>query len=274
MSPDITVAATERATILTQLTEAHGRVLAAARDGGVDLARVREAADRTAALTPRLIPMPPDPAAHVRAAHAYVRPYLERLPDHDPTYEAVADATHRYTPRKVLRRVLDHALDHLNQIDQWLAWQRHGRAPTPTDGWATSDETLPEDRSALSPAELCAWLWRIDLAVEMVAARTDQLGADELDWAPPDGGWTLRRTLRHLACAEIYYAVWLDQPLPDDAIARYDEAHARFAQRLRQAFALAPTDQAAFFSPDDGTVITAEQVARLVLAAEHGLMGA
>jgi len=30
--------------------------------------------------------------------------------------------------------VLDHALDHLNQIGQWLAWQRHGIAPTPTDG--------------------------------------------------------------------------------------------------------------------------------------------
>jgi hypothetical protein len=62
--------------------------------------------------------MPLDPVGHVRAAHAFARPYRERCPQHDPTRLVAVDEAHSYTPRKMLRRVLDHALDYLNEIDQ------------------------------------------------------------------------------------------------------------------------------------------------------------
>jgi hypothetical protein len=58
--------------------------------------------------------------------------------------------SYTYTARKPLRRVLDHTLDHLNQIDQWQLWRRDRVVPTPTDGWAPSTVTLPEDRLPLT----------------------------------------------------------------------------------------------------------------------------
>ncbi|MGH2480150.1 MAG: DinB family protein, partial [Ktedonobacteraceae bacterium] len=219
-------------------------------------------------LTQQLHPMPVDPGEHIIAAHAYARLYLERLPQHDPTRLIVADEEHSYTPRKILRRILDHALDHLNQIEQWLTWQRHGIVPAPTDGWATSGETLPEDLHALSPAELQAWLWRIDLTLELVAERARQLSATQLDWVPPAGGWTLSQTLHHLASAEIYYAIWLDEALPDEPIARYSEANRRFVQQLRQVFVM--PEAKTFLNPDEQyTPVTAEQITHMLLTEER-----
>ena len=104
-----------------------------------------------------------------------------------------------YTPRKPLRRVLDHALDHLNQIDQWQRWRRDGVAPTPTDGWAPSTVTLAEDRLPLTAADLDGWFLRIDQATRLLVQRAAGLANDALDWQPPDGGWTLRRVLHHVA---------------------------------------------------------------------------
>ena len=261
----------EQADILSDLAATRTRVLAAAQEGTVDLAHVRRVADHAAALTPRLLPMPIEPSAHVRAAHAHARPYLERLGGHQPAHEVVADAAHRYTPRKVLRRVLDHALDHLSQIEQWLIWQEQEQVPTPRDGWATSGETLPEDLRPLTKAELHAWLWRIDLAVDLVAQRAEYLDANQLDWAPPDGGWTLRRMLHHLACAEVYYAIWLDEALPDETVARYHAASWRFERSLHRTFSLPSRAHVAHFSPDDGAVITVEQIGRLLLDEERRL---
>src|SRR5262249_10882335 len=135
-----------------------------------------------------------------------------------------------YTPRKPLRRVLDHALDHLNQIDQWQFWRRQGIVPTPTDGWAPSTVTLPEDRLPLTTADLEAWLWRIDQAMRLLARRAAGLGDDELDWQPPDGGWPLRRMLHHVARSETLYATAFDQGLPEEPRARYAEADSRLRQ--------------------------------------------
>src|SRR5260370_30945396 len=99
-------------------------VLAATHAGRLDAAALGRAtvARMMAALT--LAPAPPDPIAHLQAAHAEARRHLVRFGEHDTTVEvraALGDYT--YTPRKALRRVLDHAQDHLNQIDQWLAWR-------------------------------------------------------------------------------------------------------------------------------------------------------
>src|SRR5437764_389921 len=131
-----------------------------------------------------------------------------------------------------LRRVLAHALDPLNQIDQWQRWRRDGLAPTPTDGWAPSTVTLPEDRLPLTPTDLDAWLWRIDQAMRLLTQRAATLGQDELDWQPPDGGWPLRRVLHHVARSELLYAASFDEALPEDPAARYAEADARFSKRL------------------------------------------
>lgn len=266
-SSTLTIAQEE---LLTQLTQSRARVLALAQARKRDLAKIYQLANTEADLTRQLHPMPLDPSEHIIAAHAYAHPYLERLPQHDPTRLVVADETHSYTPRKILRRILDHALDHLNQIEQWLAWQEHGTVPTSTDGWATSGETLPEDLQLVSSTELQAWIWRIDLTVKLVACRAKQLSTQQLDWTPPDGGWTLRQMLHHLASAETYYAIWMDEALPNEPIARYSEANRRFMQQLRQVFASPGEKHTALFNPDKQYApTTAEQVAHMLMMEEQ-----
>lgn len=260
---------TAQEALLAQLTCSHTRLLEIAHTGALEPAKVYQLANKEANLLRQLHPMPLDPSEHVIAAHAYARPYLERLYQHDPTHLIVADEEHSYTPRKILRRILDHALDHLNQIDQWLSWQKHGIAPAPTDGWATSGETLPEDLCAISSAELQAWLWRIDLTIDLVANRATQLSPAQLDWIPPDGGWTLRQMLHHLASAETYYAIWLDEALPDEPVMRYSEANRRFVQQLRQVFTMSEEEHTALLNPDEQyTPTTAEQIVHVLLAEE------
>ena len=181
------------------------QVLKTMTDGGIVLAHAT-AARMVAVHT--LTPASREPVRHLEEAHAQARTHLTRLTVHDPSREIpsfmtdelftrLTDAPPRpltapasvgrytYTPRKALRRVLDHALDHLNQIDQWLAWQRDGVVPTPTDGWVGSSVTLPGDRLPLSSSDLDAWLWRVDQAARLVRQRAGELTEAELDWRPP-----------------------------------------------------------------------------------------
>jgi hypothetical protein len=177
-----------------------------------------------------------------------------------------------YTPRKSLRRVLDHALDHLNQIDQWLAWQRHGIVPTPTDGWVSSTVTLPDDRLPLAPADLDAWLWRVDQASRLVVQRAAGLTEAELDWLPPDGGWPLRRVLHHLARSERLYAAALDEALPEgDPPHRYEEACERFGEVVRAA-ARRGEDASIVYAGLYGVLATPDEAVDLVLTIEGELL--
>jgi hypothetical protein len=262
-----TLTAAEQAGLMTRITSSRDRLIARAGAGTLDPKALRELANTEISLALVLTPMPLDPSAHVRAAHRWARPSLARLSAHDPMHLVAVDAAHSYTPRKVLRRALDHALDHLNQIEQWLTWQQ-GVAPTPTDGWATSAQTLEEDLLPLSPAELQSWLWRLDVTIELLAQRAQALTADELDWIPPDGGWTLRQMLRHVASAERYYVIWLDTACGDEPLARYQEANRRFVSQLRWVLASPPAEQETLFRAGD-TPTTAEQVAEALLRAEH-----
>ncbi|GHO77909.1 hypothetical protein KSD_56800 [Ktedonobacter sp. SOSP1-85] len=262
----------EQETLLKQLAQSRAQVLSLAQEGKLEMTRFQELTATEAALAAKLHLWPLDPGEHLLAAHAYARPYLERLVQHDPTHLVLVDTEHSYTPRKILRRVLDHALDHLNQIDQWLAWQRQGIIPIPTDGWATSAETLPEDLQSLSTAELQAWLWRIDLVISLVAQRTQQLSMGELDWTPPDGGWSLRQVLHHLALAEVFYAVWMDEALPEEPLARYSEANSRFTQRLCQVSTALAEEQGVLFGPSS-TTVTMQQLSELILTEERILTG-
>ena len=255
---------------LLQLDASRANVLAHAPH--LDGARLCEVAHREARLALAARPMPTEAAVHLSAAHAAARPYLERLPLHTPTVEVAASLPgYTYTPRKILRRVLDHALDHLNQIDQWLDWMRAAVAPTPTDGWVGSAVTLDEDRGPLHAAELDAWLWRIDLAVAMVAQRASRLTEDELNWSPPDGSWSLRRTLRHLAATELFYSAWLDEPLPDQPIARYTEANRRMRERLGETLARSEWPEMSVFD-SDALPTTLERIMREALEAEKALL--
>jgi uncharacterized damage-inducible protein DinB len=193
----------------------------------------------------------------------------------DPARRKPIDYTsvesYTYTPRKPLRRVLDHALDHLNQIDQWQLWRRDGVVPTPTDGWAPSTVTLPEDRLPLTATDLDAWLWRIDQALRVLVQRAARLGDDDLDWRPPDGGWPLRRVLHHVARSELLYAASFDEALPEDPAARYAEADARFGARLVASRAVAD-DPAIVFPDPYGTFFTLPEVVAEVLALEGELV--
>ena len=167
--------------------------------------------------------------------------------------------------------MLDHVLDHLNQIDQWQAWRRDGVAPTPTDGWAPSQVTLPEDRLPLAANDLDAWLWRIDQATRLFTQRVESLSNAELDWQPPDGGWPLRRVAHHVARDEVFYATSLDDELPEDAPNRYAEASRRLGERLR-AGQTRGEDASIVYADLYGVPCTLEKVARDVLMGESGLV--
>jgi hypothetical protein len=177
-----------------------------------------------------------------------------------------------YTPRKVLRRVLDHALDHLNQIDQWRAWLHHGVTPTPTDGWASSTVTLPEDRLPLADAELEAWLWRIDQAIRLLAGHAEELTEEELDWTPPDGGWRLRRVIHRVARCESLYATALDEAPPADALIGYRRSGRLLEARLETARGRAG-DPSVVYVNLYGVFYTPESAEREVLDLERGLIG-
>jgi len=274
------------------LDTSRDRVLETAGDSGIVLAHAT-AARMVAAWT--LDPAPRDPVQHLEVAHAKTRRHLARLAIHDPAREVPSPMTNElfsrltdpqpspltrpagvsrytYTPRKMLRRVLDHALDHLNQIDQWLAWQRHGLVPTPTDGWVPSTVTLPDDTLPLAPAALDAWLWRIDQAARLVVQRAAGLNEIELDWQPPDGGWPLRRVLHHLARSERLYAAALDEALPDAGPARrYEEACRRFDE-VERAAAKHGEDASVVYAGLYGVLATPEEVVGLTLAIEGELL--
>lgn len=271
MTPSIPSPSNERREWLRQIAQSRAHILAQARVRIVKSAMLRRIADTEAELALTLQPMPKDVVAHTRAAHAYARPYLERLLNHDPAREVFVDATHSYTPRKILRRVLDHALDHLNQVEQWLLWQQQGVVPHSADGWADSATTLEEDRLLLTSADLKAWLWRIDLVVELITQRAEQLSLQQLDWMPPDGGWSLRQILHHLASAEMYYAIWLDEELPEETVARYEEANRGFGEQVQQILASPEQEDTAFFEAGAITSTTVEHIVWEALAAEHRL---
>jgi len=250
----------------------HEKLLAAVRAGRVDERALDRAtvAHMMAALT--LTPAPRDPIAHLGAAHVEARRHLAHLAEHDPAKEVrAALGSWTYTPRKALRRVLDHVLDHLNQIDQWLAWQRDGVSPTPTDGWAPSQVTLPEDRLPLVATDLDAWLWRIDQATRLFIQRVGSLSNAEIDWQPPDGGWPLRRVAHHVARDEVFYAASLDEALPEDAMGRYAEASRRLGERLRAGQARVE-DASIIYAHLYGAPYTVEEAVREVLTIESELL--
>jgi hypothetical protein len=244
-----------------------------------------------------LAPAPLDPVAHCAAAHGKARSHLVRLTTHDPAAEVssvmtgelfvrLTEATpapltapagvqrYTYTPRKILRRVLDHALDHLNQLDQWVAWRRDGVVPTPTDGWVPSTETLPDDRLPLDERDLGAWLWRIDQAARLLHQRAGGLTREELDWAPPDGGWPLRRVLHHVARSELLYATALDEALPsNDPATRYREACRRLGQAVRETSGRGQ-DPSVVYAGLYGVLRTPEQVIGDVVTIEDELRAA
>jgi hypothetical protein len=274
------------------LDTSRDRVLKTAADGGIVLAHAT-ATRVVAAWT--LAPAPRDPVRHLEMAHAQARGHLARLTAHDPAREVPSVMTselfsrltdarpapltapagvgrYTYTPRKALRRVLDHALDHLNQIDQWLAWQRHGIVPTPTDGWVPSTVTLQEDRLPLGPADLDAWLWRVDQAARLVQQHAAGLTEAELDWLPPDGGWPLRRVLHHLARSERLYAGSLDEALLDDDLQRrYEESCRRLDAGVRLA-ASRGGDPSIVYAGLYGVLQTPKDVVDLVLTIEGELL--
>ena len=277
------------------------RVMAAAAAGHLDAEALATAAAFRTIAGWTLAPAPRDPRAHVRAAHAEARPYLTRLTrhsadrevasvmtadlfrrltrrpaapgaDHAPAPGPTLDpARYTYTPRKVLRRVLDHALDHLNQIDQWRAWRRDGVVPIPTDGWASSTVTLPEDRLPLAGADLEAWLWRIDQAIRLLGGRADELPDDELDWAPPDGGWPLRRVVHHVARCEGLYARALDEAPSEDPRTGYERSRRLLEARL-QAARDRGDDPSVVYVSLYGVFHTPDTAAREVLDLERGLI--
>jgi DinB superfamily len=279
------------------LRASHDRVLAAAETGRYRAALLAHATAGRIVAAWTLEPAPRDPSAHLAATHTRCRRHLEQLLEwpsdaevrspmtgelftrltqpSDPARQTHVDYTvvesYTYTPRKPLRRVLDHSLDHLNQIEQWRRWRRDGIVPTPTDGWVGSTVTLPEDRLPLTRSDLDAWLWRIDLAMGLIVQRAADLGNAELDWQPPDGGWSLRRVLHHVARSEVLYTTSFDEALPEDPAARYAEADARLRECLIAAHKRSG-DPSVVFPDPYGTFSTPGGVVAEVVALERELV--
>jgi hypothetical protein len=255
---------------LTELDEAYAHTLARAGDGSIDRAAPSSLADLEAFAALDLEPMPTDPVAHLDVGYAKTRPYLERLAHHDPSRVVSISARDGYvypmTPRKILRRVLDHALDHFNQVEQWMDWQARGVAPTPTDGWAPAGVTFEEDNFPVTDVELPAWLWRIDRVMALLLNRASGLTRTQLEWQPPDGGWTLHRVLHHVA-RWYAYAAWLDDALPEDTHARYVEAHRRLRMQVAHLVSTPPPPDTAFFG-NAGRELSLADLLNEVLAAE------
>jgi hypothetical protein len=279
------------------LRASHDRVRAAADTARHPAALLAHATAGRILAAWTLEPAPRDPSTHLEVTHARCRRHLERLlqwpsdaevrspmteqlytrlnqPSH-PARHTHVDYTvvesYTYTPRKPLRRVLDHALDHLNQVVQWQRWRAEGVVPTPTDGWASSTVTLPEDTLPLTRPDLDAWLWRIDMATGLMIERARRLGPDELDWQPPDGGWPLRRVLHHVARSEVLYASAFDDALPEDPVARYTAATVRLSESL--AVARNADDPSTVFPDPYGTFFTPDGVVAEVVALERELLG-
>jgi len=256
---------------LTALDEAHAHTLARAGDGSIDRAALSSLADLEAFAALNLTPVPTDPVAHLDVGYAKTRGYLEHLTQYDPSRIVSISARDGYvyplTPRKILRRVMDHALDHLNQVEQWVGWQDRGVVPTPTDGWAPADVTFDEDTLPVTESELSAWLWRIDRIMGLLIDRAARLTQTQLDWQPPDGGWTLERVLHHVA-RWYGYAAWLDEALPEDTQARYIEAQRRLRRQVAHLLSTSPPSDTAFYG-NAGQPLTLADMLHAVLAAER-----
>jgi hypothetical protein len=164
--------------------------------------------------------------------------------------------------------------DPVRHIDQWLMWRRDGVVPTPTDSWAPSTITLPDDRLPLAQPDLDAWLWRIDQAARLLLQRAAGLTESELDWQPPDGGWPLRRVLHHVARSELLYAASLDEALPaTDSQTRYVEAGRRLDESLSTAV-VRGEDTSTVYAGLYRVLRTPEDVINDVLVIEEELLAA
>ena len=238
--------------------------------GGLHADVLTSLADLKAVFAHDLRPRPAALVPYLERARADMMDELRRAGEHDAARVVHIQSEDGYdyamTPRKALRRELDHVLDHLNQIEQWIAWQDHGTVPTPTDGWAPSGQMLDDDRLSLTEAELTAWLWRVDISWELLIRRVAQLTSEQIEWQPPDGGWSLRRVIYHVGRG--FYSAWLDRALPDEPRARYDEASQRFEEQLRQ-IAEEPLPPELLFIGREGRLFTPAEPVLAVLAAEH-----
>jgi DinB family protein len=255
---------------LPLIAESADRTRVAAAAGQIDADHLTGLADLQAMFAHDLRPRPLAPLTYLEQACEDLVAQVRQFREHDPARIVHIRSEDGYdyamTPRKALRREHDHVLDHLNQIGQWLAWQNEGIVPTPTDGWVPSGRMLADDTLELSEDELGAWLWRIEISCGLLLQRVAPLTSAQLDWQPPDGGWSLRQMLYHLGRG--FYAHWLGQALPDEPAARYDEASRRFQARLRQLVA-EPLAPGLGFVGRDGEAITPRERILAVLAAER-----
>jgi hypothetical protein len=241
-----------------------------ASGGGLHTDVLTSLADLKAVFAHDLRPRPGALVPYLEQARAEMMDQLRHAGQHDAARVVHIRSEDGYdyamTARKALRRELDHTLDHLNQIEQWIAWQDHGMVPTPTDGWAPSGLMLDDDRLSLTEHELSAWLWRVDISWELLIRRVAQLTTAQIEWQPPDGGWSLRRVIYHTGRG--FYAAWLDRALPDEPRARYDEASRRFEEALRRIVEEPlPTDL--LLVGREGRVFAPSEPVLAVLAAEH-----
>jgi hypothetical protein len=252
------------------VSESAVRTRAVAAAGALDPDHLTGLADLQAVFAHDLRPRALSPLVYLEQARDELMAQLRRLRQHDPARLVHIRSEDGYdyamTPRKALRRELDHVLDHLNQIEQWLVWQQSGVVPTPTDGWVPSGQMLDDDTFGLSEEELGAWLWRVEISWGLLIQRTAQLTAAQIEWDPPDGGWSLRRVVYHVGRG--FYAFWLGEALPDEPSARYEEANRRFEARLRQLIA-EPLAPGLGFVGREGRLLTIEESIVAVLAAER-----
>ncbi len=105
-----------------------------------------------------------------------------------------------WTPHKALRRVADHLLDHLAEIECRLAG-----LPTIPDGWHGRMATTDADFARFTEIDLDEATSRLSRLAACFRARLSGIDPARLDEPGPDGAWTLRQVVYHVA-GVAYYA--------------------------------------------------------------------
>lgn len=235
------------------------RMMAAAASGRLDTEALAAAAAFRTIAAWTLAPAPRDPRAHVWAAHAEARPYLTRLTRHAADHEVASVIT-----ADLFRRLT----------------RRPAAGDTAGSDRPTTPKPAPDPaRYTYTPRKVLRrvldhaldHLNRIDQAIRLLGQRADKLTDAELDWAPPDGGWSLRRVVHHVARCERLYATALDEAPAEDPLTRYQLAGRLLEARLQEARDH-EGDTSVVYVNLYGVFYTPETAAREAVALERGLV--
>lgn len=113
-----------------------------------------------------------------------------------------------WTPHKALRRIADHLLDHLTEIEC-----RFAGLPSPPDRWHGRMVTTDADFARFTEIDLDEATSRLTRLAACYRARLSGVDPARLESAGPEGAWTLRQVVHHVAGVTAYVRMLDPAPL-------------------------------------------------------------